>query len=286
MGKEHSKQAKYGALLMGLCCILSLLFACTPQEETVFMPDPTATPAGTEAPQEIAQNPLLVYWDALEQVQAPVLEAMHAFVDAEVAYLGVALEVELHVQRLQQFFLSLTRLYASSDTVWEGILSAKPEGSGSILQGEDGCTFSCVLWSEGRITGTLQAGVLEGVWSYAEEVQVPVEDTALPQSEWESTLETIWTPVRAARIGTQEDTYYSYVDWGEDGASLLLLSGGEAYFSQGQLAWEDISFENTSWAQWYFDGQSFHALMQEAQPAQEPEAAQAPFMQGEQEEGV
>lgn len=225
---------------MQVCCLSAILTlcACTPQvpAKTTIMPEETPT-IQTPAPQR-EENPIEVFWDGFYEAYTPYQATMDkaAGMPNQIRLLDKALTLELHLQRLQQMFLSLTSLRQNGDKseLWDGMFFGAMEGTGSIAGTEDNCTFSCTFSDTSQLRGELKNDKLESVW----------------QSEG-------WT-IRRAQILHADTGWYAWVVW-EDTNSLLYIAEDALWFSErlAGISILDMTTLPAEWADWGFQNGSF-----------------------------
>ena len=161
------------------------------------------------------------YLEQVKKAQGTALE--------EVQGLENTLALNLHIQRLQQIFLAVTKLEQSEESEsFEGMLIGPFNGYGSIRKFGAQALFSCSLLSGGEIFGSLFRGRLVGEW--------------LEEGRESRKGEIVKTP----------EGFYALCAW--DGQQALLYVDNEALwfkenYSQAQLPLEQKPKE---WAAWQY----------------------------------
>lgn len=214
-----------GPILISGCNKGALMQSQQNPPKQVIEPEPEQKAKAQDNPIDIFFKEFYAaYLEHVKKAQGTALE--------EVQGLENTLALNLHIQRLQQIFLAVTKLEPGGESEgFEGMLIGPFNGYGSIRKFGAQALFSCSLLSGGEISGSLFRGRLVGEWL---------------EEGRES---------RKGEILKSPEGFYALCAW--DGQQDLLFVDNEALWFKENYGEAQLPLEQTpeDWASWrYFNG--------------------------------
>ncbi|MDL2257530.1 hypothetical protein LJC42_00025 [Eubacteriales bacterium OttesenSCG-928-K08] len=220
-------KARSGKLALALGVLL-MLSGCKGQAQQTFAPSVEPTPSPTRTPAaEKELNPVAMYWETFDKAVEPIRQQMKQAAQADASYISKSLEFEQFLTRLQCFFTSALKLEQSSQNTWDGVVGGALGGSVSLTGDELSCTFTHLLWQEGRIVGQLTGNVLNAQWQSGETITQTPPPEQPDEPDWTYTL---WTTIKSASIWLDENGGYCAAIWWEDEPGFLMVTQEDTLF--------------------------------------------------------